>query len=428
MGQDHLAALRAISSREIAALPKLYRDGTHRARSPRETFATLEPLLPMFGITRIGDITGLDCIGIPVVVVTRPNSRSLSVSQGKGCTKDCAVVSGVMESVEAWHAEQIDLPLRLANYEEMRWGSTTVDVAGLPRDGTSNFRSEMDILWALGWDLLSGNDTWVPYEVIHTRFTVPRPTGSGCFVASSNGLASGNSLVEALCHGVCEVIERDAVTLWQICPPEVRDGRQIDLATIDEPGSAELIDRCRAAGVEVSVWDVTSDVGVPTFYCMLSEAADVQFRLMHAAAGMGCHASPAVALSRAITEAAQSRLTVIAGSRDDVVRDEYSRIRDPAVLAGARRAVTATPRRAFGDVLGFESADLLADLDWLLGRVRAAGFGQVVAFNLGKPGLDVAVARVVIPGMETAGLLGNDLGTRGLRHRAAYLADARSEA
>jgi len=41
-------------------------------------------------------------------------------------------------------------------------------------------------------------------------------------------------------------------------------------------------------------------------------------RRLPAAAGHGCHPCRAVALSRALTEAAQSRLTMISGSRDDV--------------------------------------------------------------------------------------------------------------
>ncbi|MET9451127.1 YcaO-like family protein [Streptomyces cinerochromogenes] len=35
-------------------------------------------------------------------------------------------------------------------------------------------------------------------------------------------------------------------------------------------------------------------------------------------AGGGCHTSPAIALTRALTEAAQSRLAAIAGTRDDL--------------------------------------------------------------------------------------------------------------
>ncbi len=61
-----------------------HRRGTHRVSSPDETRERIWPWLKPFGITRVANVTGLDCIGIPVVAVYRPNSRSLSVAQGKG--------------------------------------------------------------------------------------------------------------------------------------------------------------------------------------------------------------------------------------------------------------------------------------------------------------------------------------------------------
>ena len=72
---------------------KVYKDGTHRARTPEETLAQVQKLFPVFGITRLANVTGLDVIGIPVVMAVRPNARSLSVSQGKGLTLAAAKVS-----------------------------------------------------------------------------------------------------------------------------------------------------------------------------------------------------------------------------------------------------------------------------------------------------------------------------------------------
>ena len=67
---------------------KGYRLGTHRAVSPTETIAQVAPFLAGMGITRVANVTGLDRIGIPIVMVVRPNSRSLAVSQGKGLDLD----------------------------------------------------------------------------------------------------------------------------------------------------------------------------------------------------------------------------------------------------------------------------------------------------------------------------------------------------
>ncbi|MHA1566275.1 MAG: hypothetical protein ACTSX7_13265, partial [Alphaproteobacteria bacterium] len=70
---------------------------TGRSVSPERTVSRVRPFLPAMGITRIANVTGLDTIGIPVVMVLRPNSRSVSVSQGKGFSLDDAKASGVME-------------------------------------------------------------------------------------------------------------------------------------------------------------------------------------------------------------------------------------------------------------------------------------------------------------------------------------------
>lgn len=53
---------------------KTFLDGQHRIRPPEETLTHLRPCLEKAGITRVADITGLDRIGIPVVLVTRPNA------------------------------------------------------------------------------------------------------------------------------------------------------------------------------------------------------------------------------------------------------------------------------------------------------------------------------------------------------------------
>ena len=66
------------------AVAKAFRRGSDRAVTPSETLIRFRPLAPQMGITRLGNVTGLDRIGIPVVVAVRPNSRSVSVSQGKG--------------------------------------------------------------------------------------------------------------------------------------------------------------------------------------------------------------------------------------------------------------------------------------------------------------------------------------------------------
>src|SRR5215213_1894280 len=92
---------------------------SHRICTAQQTHDRIEPLLTAAGITRIGDVTGLDRLGIPVVTVVRPNSRFLSVSQGKGLDFVGAQVSGAMEALEGYHAERIDRPVYLLRWSEL---------------------------------------------------------------------------------------------------------------------------------------------------------------------------------------------------------------------------------------------------------------------------------------------------------------------
>ena len=384
-----------------APVRKAHRAGTHRVVSPDETLARVRPLMPVMGITRIANITGLDCIGIPVTMVCRPNARSLAVSQGKGLDLAAAKASGLMESVEGYHAERILRPVLLATLEELRYTRTVVELTALPRAPGAPFHANLSIPWIEGVDLVHGEPVWLPLDVVHLDHTTgTRWTRSG-FAATSNGLASGNHLLEAIEHGLCEVIERDAMTLWRLLDPPARDATRVDLRTVRDEACASVLARYAAAGIAVGVWEITSDVGVPAFACRILDARDEPFRRLGFAEGMGCHPSRPVALLRALTEAAQSRLTLIAGSRDDLLRGQYAELRSPERAGRFRGEILeARGTRPFDDGPGVEHDTFDADVAWEIGRLRAAGIGRVVVVDLTKPELGIPVARVVVPGLE----------------------------
>ena len=292
---------------------KIHRRGTHRTLDPRETLKRVTPHMPAMGITRIANVTGLDDIGIPVVMVCRPNSRSISVSQGKGADLDAAKASGLMEAIETWHAEHITLPLKLASFDELRDEHALIDVERLPHSVGSRYRSDLALLWIEGCNLFDDQPLWLPFELVHTDYRLSQPTGSGCFPGNTNGLASGNHLLEAAAHALYEVIERDALTLSRLAHPS-RIKCSLDLASVDDPACIDLLARFDRAGLNVKVWDVTSDIGIACFECLLIGKSDDDTEPEF---GSGCHAVREVALLRALTEAAQARTTYIAGSRDD---------------------------------------------------------------------------------------------------------------
>jgi len=350
------------------------------------------------GITRVANVTGLDRIGIPVVMVSRPNSRSVAVSQGKGLTLEAAKASGVMEALETWHAERISLPVKYACYSDLQSDVAVVDVARLPRVRSSPFSETVKTLWIQGMDLVGREETWLPFEMVHTDYTHPVAPGHGYFPSSSNGLASGNAVLEATCHALCEVIERDATSVWHHLPAEARHRSRLRLETIDEPVCVEAMSRLAAAGLDLAVWDTTTDVGVASFRCVIAES---DARDGHIGIGDGCHPHRGMALLRALTEAVQTRMTYISGARDDMTPDEFSSEAISRKCNFARDLIERSePARNFLECPHNDADSFEDDLACLLSRLKDAGIDQVLSVDLSRPEIALPVVRIVVPGLE----------------------------
>ena len=389
-----MIGLRVTGVGGVGATGKAYRVGTHRTRDPAVTVGELEPRMLEFGITRVADVTGLDCIGVPVFMAVRPNSRSVSVSQGKGVDRVSARASALMEAIEGWHAERVELALRYDSYASLRRRGAVVDVSRLPMVRGARLSASTPILWVQGRDLFSDELMWVPFECVSVNY-VERGRAGGVFWASSNGLAAGNHVVEATVHAVCEVIERDAMAVWLAAGGRRRGGGLVDLATITDPEAVGVLAALASARAVAAVWDVTGDTGVATYACDLSERPDEpRWALRGVFGGQGCHLDSRVALVRALTEAIQSRLTQIAGSRDDMYCYEAN-IADARALASlaGRPAVPCCVRDLSGET--FEQ-----DIDVLVDGLANAGVDSAVVVDLSLKEVGVPVVKVVVPGLE----------------------------
>ena len=368
--------------------------GTIRHRDPAETLAWIRPLLPAFGITRIANITGLDRIGIPVWICVRPNGRCLSVSQGKGVTAELAQASAAMESIELYHAERVPEPDLVASYRQACRRHQVIDPADLaPGVRWGQYRPTRSIGWIRGIDLASGETVLVPHVSVDLNWSRPHPDGGLLFVTTS-GLAAGNHRLEALCHGVFEVVERDCEWRWDQLPPAAQRAREVNGDTVECPLLRRLLDQFASAGMLARMWDMTSATGIPAYRCTLSDPRALGG--LDPAYGTGCHLSKEVALARALTEAAQCRLTFIAGSRDDVFPSLYERMKYATphgrVVPGPldfRKRHPPPPGATFED-----------DLQATLRRLAGAGFPRVVAVEHTRPEFEIPVVTVIVPGMR----------------------------
>jgi len=380
---------RTFSGRLLDA-PIRLRDGTHRAATLGATWRRFAPAARPAGITRIAELTGLDTLGIPVFAAIRPMGRSLSTQQGKGTTALAAKVSALMESLETWSAEHVALPVIRGTWRALR--DRAVDVRGLPRprgrlDRDARWR------WVEGWDLVAGRPVLVPEQAVTLDTTFRAPP---IFDISSNGLASGNLLVEAIVHGLCEVIERDAEAAWR----RAGGDRRIVLDSIADLACRALIDRITHAGARVFVWDLSGPEGrVPVIAAAIMEDPDEPaWRTLGFYQGFGAHWLPEIAIARALTEAAQTRLTYIAGARDDFFPFDYERATDPELLADLWQRFSAPCDEpvAFDDLPRLTARSLGDALDQLVAPLR-----QVIAVDLTHPALGVPVVKVIVPGLAT---------------------------
>ena len=396
----HAGSARPGSSGPLPGTGKGHIRGTHRLVSPRETVSRMRRMFPPLGITRVANVTGLDCIGVAVAMVVRPNGRSLSVTQGKGIDWDAASASGIMEAVELFHAEHITQPVRLASLNELRFSHTVAPIEKLPRLSLGLFHPSRTMLWIEGIDLVSSLPVTLPFELVHMNLTLPLPPGAGCFVVSSNGLASGNHALEAVSHGLCEVIERDAASLFRLYGPERQDDHRLDLGTVDDPDCCHVLSLFERAGLIAAAWEMTSDVGIPTFRCVIMDGCPNPFRKLPPMEGMGCHPSREIALLRALTEAAQARLTLIAGSRDDNNRPWYERSQHPGTFPDVLKRLRISGRRSFSSGPTYQNATFEEDVKLILERLAAVGLTQAIVVDLSKPEFGVPVVKVVVPGLE----------------------------
>jgi ribosomal protein S12 methylthiotransferase accessory factor len=389
------------------ALSMTYSD---RSCSPHETMVRIGPLLSKYGITRLARLTDLDRIGIPVWNAVAPNSRSIVINQGKGIEDIDAKVSAAMEGLERAVAENPQVEVcRTSLLELESEGSFADPLHGLILAGQSEVHTGEALVWTIGYDIIAQRHVWVPREAILLDDTKP-----GRFWQSSDGLASGNILLEATFHGLLERIERDAETLWQFASPAEKRGNCIDAKSFRDPILSSLARRVSDAGYRLQIFNRTSDIGVPCFEAYIAPDAlpGVELRYVEVTYGAGAHPNPVRAVIRAVTEAAQSRLTYISGARDDIDPETFSRPL-PAHLRELLFMEPVTRPPMFDMIAGATLTDMLAGV---LKRLKVVGIKSAIVVDMNPGNGEFSVAKVLVPELETIdGRRKRRLGPRALK-------------
>lgn len=377
-----------------------------RQRSAEETIELIiADMAPRMGVTRVTDTTWLDRIGIPVFASIRPDASkgSLCVNAGKGLRPAEARIGAYMESIEFSLAEY-----NKANFNLIR---TTPKAIHNSHEGRLEFNQfcmlyghvadcESAIMAVEVEDILQGKNVLVPAELVFISYL--QNPGQRLFGENSSGLASGNDLTEASIHAICELMERDVQALNHLVD-------RSSLVDMDHCSAEveELITKITDAGLLLVVRHTENCFNLPYFQAFIMETSTEA--PISIASGSGFHPVKEIALIRAITEAAQSRLSHIHGGRDDIIdRVKYfaREGRSAEVDATARlRALVMEDASAVtytsiicqgGDIHTIEDAWKL-----LIQRLRENSFTTVLRATFTKPSDAVSVVRIIIPGLES---------------------------
>ena len=408
-------------------IPIKFFKGTHRVRDPKETIEINEGKLRTAGITRLTEITDLDRVKIPVFSAIRPTAQSggVSVYAGKGATVEQAKASAMMEGFERYSAERQDKDSErtfVDTYNNIKKGLSNVDNALDPKDlllpknyGNENVENSR-LEWIEAEDIISEESIYVPsnavfHPYIPTREVSPSPIA--IFKGNTNGLASGNIIEESVLHGIFEVVERDA---WSIFELTKRNKKEISQDTIENDTINELLEKFHIQGIDIKLMDITADLKITTVAASADDTVLKDPALL--TLGVGTHLNPEVAVIRALTEVAQSRATQIHGTREDTIRADFMRKSGYEHMKRMNRHYFQKEEETInlGDIEDKSSHSIKRDIETSIEEVRKAGFNQILYTDLTREEIGINVARVIIPKAELYSLDEERLGTRALEY------------
>ncbi|HEY9206072.1 MAG TPA: YcaO-related McrA-glycine thioamidation protein [Candidatus Methanoperedens sp.] len=379
-----------------------YLKDTQRVFDPETTLANTTALLPKIGVTRIANITDLDRVGIPVFSAIRPSAAAgaISIYSGKGANETNARISAIMESFERCLAEQPEISINLPGipldaertndtYESLSesYPALYPGTLLLPQP----FPESTSIEWVMGYDLMNDIEVFVPANAVFHPYNPM--DGNKLFRSNTNGLASGNTIEEAVLHGLLEVIERDALSIAEFTR---NPGKEIILSESDGL-NYELKRKMEETGIKVKVWLLDSDVDIPTVVAALDDTVlkDPALLVM----GAGAHLSPEIAVTRALTEAAQSRVVQIHGAREDTDRERVVRTFGYDHMRKMNGYWYEELEKVRMDELRDSSSNTpAANIKTVLERLDSVADGAIIV-NLSR-GVKIPVIRAIIPMFE----------------------------
>ncbi|OQY25811.1 MAG: hypothetical protein B6244_14755 [Candidatus Cloacimonetes bacterium 4572_55] len=392
-----------ISSR----IKKHTQDGGHRSVEPSTTIKRHRHLIGRLGIVAsIKRIDEFDSVKLPVFASyssagpEQPSGiKELRLHCGKGVNEDQSKASAIFEAVERYcaHSSTADM-VEVATWKEMENKGVALADFSLPTYKHCDqcglhclpFSQDMPIEWVWGTSLKQKKPIPIPANLVFHGYKVQPGHDCKAFLTSdSNGLAAGNNLEEAIFHAVCEVIERDGVTLFHRASTSAL---LIDIDKVHNPLVLYAIENIQRSGLKLIMLYLPQSV-VTTILAILVDQTN-QGRAFYTT-GSSSHTDPELAILRAITEANHVRIGIHQGNLASGRQIDERRFD----MVQAEKLTRFNGSIQVSQLADVSSMDLRDDITFILKRLQEVE-SDIWVYNLTRPGIDVPVVRVICPGLQ----------------------------
>jgi ribosomal protein S12 methylthiotransferase accessory factor YcaO len=410
---------------------KWMKNGTTRTKSPQETLNKITTLSKKIGVTRLADITHMDILHIPNYSAVLPGTEDyIWVYNGKGQTRAHAKASALMESIERYTSLPSGAPRNFirGSYDELSKISRVLHPNEVVEPVRFEYRNDMLMEFLGGVDLYSDEQIMVPVPLALFRYSPKPPVINPFAFHHTNGLASGNVEEEAICHSLCEVIERDATSLAELRASAIpfhflryiRNSLttkgypissipadkfmddagifpDVDISEVDFQPINAMVKKFSVARIPLIIKNITSDIGIPTFNASSIEWITNNYGYL--TEGHGTHPDARIALLRAITEVSQTRAANIQGARDDLRKIKYRENNTDDKYAWQFMPSNRTIK--FSEIKTYINEDILDDIKIVLDCLKMAELKTAIIVTLTNDDIGIPVVRAIVPGLET---------------------------
>jgi ribosomal protein S12 methylthiotransferase accessory factor len=332
--------------------------------------------------------TGGEACDARMLVGTKSNRSN----GGCGTTPESARLGAIGETVERYSGAWVPFELlRYGTYREL----TGAGLACISPDEFTPFadwqyeqpgapfvpfREDTRIPWVESTRLFDSARVWVPAQLVYLRADLLQQAAIG--YPTSNGLAYGSTVDEALVSSTLELVERDAVMItWY-------KGLSMPLLDVEsEPALAAFFRRhVWPAGIEVSLAELSVFSGVPVVLAIVRNRAS---ELAPIGLGAAAGATPLRAAKKAVCEAVSTRGWVISKQRHGHVVDPGSDFNETV--------------STFDDHISlYANSKLIPDTEFLDSSLQRVRLDQIPSLPDGNPGMlrDALISKLGEDGID----------------------------